>query len=333
MVYQALDVKIQSRKHILFIPDLLGFKKQNDLFNYLRKKPGYKEYLEKYDQQELHRGDLEVALNHLMVNEMEKMMHFMDGSYREFFKLMLKRYELHDLQLILRALVTGEDTQNVSKYFIHSKKYTKIDFARLVQVNSLAEFTKILKGTIYYDTLKTMEEEDIYNREWHFEMKVSATYSNLLYKKVESFEEDDIEVAKRILGLNIDRLNIEWIYRAKKYYNISNEEILVYSQPKGYKLSYTRLKKLIYTTDVEQFKKLANKYMNDDLFEAGDNLLEIKLDKLFYVSLNEKQNKNGIGRVMGYMYKLELILEDITAVAEGLRYNISPEEIKKYLVI
>ncbi len=152
-------------------------------------------------------------------------------------------------------------------------------------------------------------------------------------KKVESFEEDDIEIAKRILGLSIDRLNLEWIYRAKKHYNISDEEILIYSQPKGYRLSYIRLKKLIYASSVEQFQMLANKYMNADLFGHEDNLLEKRLDKMFFASLDERQNKNGIGRVMGYIYKLELVLADITAVAEGLRYGISTEEIKKYLVV
>ncbi len=200
MVYQALDSKIQSRKHILNIPDLLAFRTHEEFFEYLKHKPGYEEFLSEANQ-DLHRGDLEVALNKLMVNEIEKMMHFMDGSYREFFVLFLKRYEVHDLQLILRTLITGDSTEDVTKYFIHSKKYSHIDFDKLLHVSSLDEFTKSLRGTIYYDTLRTMEADDIYQREWHFEMKVSTVYSNMLYKKAKNFAEDDEEVAKRILVL------------------------------------------------------------------------------------------------------------------------------------
>ncbi len=332
MVYQALDSKIQSRKHILNIPDLLAFRTHEEFFEYLKHKPGYEEFLSEANQ-DLHRGDLEVALNKLMVNEIEKMMHFMDGSYREFFVLFLKRYEVHDLQLILRTLITGDSTEDVTKYFIHSKKYSHIDFDKLLHVSSLDEFTKALRGTIYYDTLRTMEADDIYQREWHFEMKVSTVYSNMLYKKAKNFAEDDEEVAKRILGVNIDCLNLEWIYRAKKNYNITNEEILLYSQPKGHRLSYARLKNLIYTTQVEQFKALANKYMQEDLFGDEDTLLERRLDKIMIATIDEKQNTNGIGRVMGYIHKLELLLRDIIAVAEGLRYSLTADEIKKYLVM
>ncbi|OOO00538.1 MAG: hypothetical protein ATN35_06880 [Epulopiscium sp. Nele67-Bin004] len=309
--YQAIDAKIKNRKNILL---------------------KLAELERKYTHKQLHRGELEVELDRLIVAEIEKMMHYLSAGYRDFFRLFLRQFDIHDVQLIFRTLIKDERNIDVSKYFIHSEKYTKINYPKLLEAKNIDEFSKVLKGTIYHQTLDSMSHEDVCTREWHVEMKVSTTYYKMLFDKTELLDDKDEAIAKRILGLKIDRLNIEWIYRAKRYYSISDQEILIYTLGGGYHLTYTRLKQLIYTNDIEHFRQLANKYMNCEIFGIKDNLLEKRLDRIFYGELNKKQNKDGIGHLIGHIYKLQIELADIISTAEGVRYSLTRDEIKPYLV-
>ena len=72
-------------------------------------------------------------------------------------------------------------------------------------------------------------------------------------KKAKKLSKEDERIVIEALGINIDLINIQWIYRAMKNYRISLEEILIYSIPNGYKLTYPKLKELIYSKGVEDF--------------------------------------------------------------------------------
>ncbi|OOB77384.1 MAG: hypothetical protein BEN19_01990 [Epulopiscium sp. Nuni2H_MBin003] len=331
--YQALEAKIRARKRILLHPSefrkLLELSNTNQILDYIFKKEAYKKFVD-YSIKDMHRDDFEIVLEKAIVAEIEKMIGFMSGVYKDFFLCILQRYELHDLNLILRAVIKDELKDKISKYFIHSEKYSSIDFNKLLHARTIEEFTSLLKGSIYYATMISTNKDGILFREWHLEMKTSELYYSILIKKANKLDEADKKIATRLVGEKIDRLNIEWIYRAKKYYDVSNEEILIYSLGKGYKLSYTRMKNLCYTEDLEKFKLLANKYLNYTVFEANNDLLEKRLDKMLY----EKSTKNAskIGNLLSYIVSLETIQEDIIAIIEGKRYDLPDIEIKKYLV-
>lgn len=335
--YQALDAKIQGRKHILFQPTdwkkISQFTTPTEVFDYLKNKYGYMEYLPQDRKLDLHRGDLEVSLHRLIVGEIERMLHYMSCNYKSFFKTMLMKYEIHDLELILRDIaLNGELSDDPEKQFIHSTKYELIDFKKLIETKDVKQFIEQLKDSVYYEPLKTLEKEDIKDRHWHMEMKASTTFYKILFEKAKNLNEIDAEIATRIIGTKIDCLNIEWIYRAKKYYNISKEEMLIYSLPNGYKISFGKLKKLIYVEDIKEFEKLIENYIKTPIFDKADELLEKHLNQLFYNLLNKQENHNGVGRLMGYIYKSEIELNDLVSIIEGLRYGLEQQQIKHYLV-
>lgn len=61
----------------------------------------------------------------------------------------------------------------------------------------------------------------------------------------EDFEKSDLELFMRDRGSKIDLLNIQWIYRAKKYYNMKPADIYLMLIPIHYKLSTELVKDMV----------------------------------------------------------------------------------------
>lgn len=336
--YRAVSAKLSARRSS-FITDkewnkVLEFKTLDQFVDFLKQKEQYKLFFNEYKMAEdLHRMDLEVLLEKYIVVQIEDILHYFSNAYKGFFKALLMEYEINDLQLIIRFISKGEDAKAAKAHFLHSNKYSKLPYEKLIECKDIAQFVELLKGSIYYDALKTLTHEDIITREFHMEMKLYILFFKTLIEKSAKLSSKDHELVKDIIGMKIDLLNVQWIYRATKHYAIFPEEILIYSLPYGRRIDYKKLKKLCYSQSLDEFKHLANKYLKFDLFaEESDTFLGNKMNRYMYKELsNINQNGEDISVVLTYIYKLSIELEDLVAATESIRYSMPEGKIKEYL--
>ncbi|WP_069997116.1 V-type ATPase subunit [Cellulosilyticum sp. I15G10I2] len=336
--YGAINTKIHARKKSLLSnkewQKTVEFKSVVQVIDFLKKRPGYKRLLNDYKIEDVHRTELEVVLDRYIVSEIENMLHYFSGSYKVFFKTFLMEYEINDLQLLLRSISRNENMQGIEHFFVHSQKYGLTIYDKLITCKNVIQFIEALKGTIYYDTLKTMAEEDIAKREFHMEMKLYILFYKQLMEVAEQLAPKDKKIAKKIIGTKIDLINIQWIYRATKYYDISPEEILIYSLPFGDKVNYQRLKILSYTKNLDEYKKLVQRYISSSLFqEESDAFLEHTIDRqLYHYIMRMNTREENISLSLAYIYTLYIEVQDLVALTEGIRYTLPQDELKKYLV-
>lgn len=335
--YGAVNTKLHARRRALLNQSdwnkMLDFKNVKEVIEFLKKKYGYKEVIPATSTEEVHRGELEVALNQYVIYEIEKILYYFSGPYKEFFKTLLMRYEIDNLQLILRTIARDEETDEVKERFVYSEKYRLVSYDKLLSSRSVMQFVENLKGTPYYEILKTTTQEDLTKREFHMEMKLNILFYRLLTEKAKRLNEEDRKIAEDMVGTEIDYLNIQWIYRATKYFDISREEILIYSIPGGRKISFARLKELIYTKNLEEFKRLAENYLGYALFDENNDIsLEIATDKMIYQLVKNLKDNENIEMPLAYIYRMGIEVKELIAVTEGIRYELPKEEIKKFLV-
>lgn len=334
--YNAINSKLHTRKKTLLTKDdwnrVLDYTTVAQFTEFLKKRYGYSIHLEQNKIDEIHRDQLEVMLHRYVAFEIEKMIHYFSGPYKDFIKTLLLQYDIYDLQLILRAIARQENIGDLQRHFVHSQKYTNVAYDKLIGSQTVTQFVEGLKGTVFYEDLKTITQEDVMKREFHMEMKLHILYYKLLMKKAEKLNTKDYEIVKKIIGIKIDCLNIQWIYRATKYYDISREEIMIYSLPGG-NISYNGLKKLVYAKSFNEFEQLSTKYLGKDVFNVpGDTLLERNMDKVIFESIHKISEEDSIALPLRYIFVLEIEVEDLIAVTEGIRYGLDKDEIKKYLV-
>lgn len=337
MAYEAVNTKIITKKSRIMderkFEKILECNTVEQVTEYLKSKYNLRQIIDEVKSHDLHRDDLETLLNRFEVSEIENILHYFSGPYKDFLQVFLMEFEISDLVLILRKIVRSEDLIGIEKHFIHSENYSSLQYSKLVTSKSVLLFIDNLKNTPYYNFLKTVTDSDVVKREFHIEMKLQLLLYKTLINKAEKLNALDRQVANEIIGLKIDFLNVQWVYRAKKYYNISPEEMLIYSLQNGKKLSFDRLKKLCYSKSIDEIQQLSNKYLRYSIFTTNNELdIERNIDNYMYAYVKNINQQGTIGAAISYIYMLDIVVKQLITITEGIRYKLPKEYLKQYLV-
>lgn len=334
--FSALNTKLQAMNaKLLNMTDydtLLGFSTEKEIVNYIKHNTRYSEILDEYSIDKLKRWEFELILKKEMLLELEKLSNYLDSGYKKFLDIMFLRAEVEDIKLILRAISRKEDLMELPDHFLHSEKHEFISFEKLLSKNNLFDLVEEFKGSVYEDAFRSITEEDLKLREFHAEMNLDAIYFRELRKSVEHLSAEDRGILENIIGINIDLINIQWIYRAKRYYNLMNEEIFNYTLSGGLKLNFKKIKKLIYSEDsTEQIMDLLNKY-GFKLKSSDDSYLQVAINRYLSELIKKMDRKNPmtITKLIRYTHDIEFEAADIITIFEGVRYKST--EIKKLLI-
>ncbi|WP_373484513.1 V-type ATPase subunit [Acetobacterium sp.] len=325
--------KIQESDYL----ELIKAKDLKEVFLYLRDYTYFGDFLRKMDPENLHRTDIEAHLNDLKVQETEKLMHYLSGVEKNFFQVLLVRMEVESLRILIRGIARNDELEQLKGLMVYSEKYTKVPFGRLFRAKDWDEFKKLLIDTDYYRILEIYKDikgaQDLVMVEKNLDRYYYDLLKNRLVKLDKKSNRDLIDLERR----NFDLLNLIWIYRGKKFYSLSREELIAYSLRGGLELNEKRLLSLVNAKNLVEIKA---QLVNSDyafLFnhtKTIDLFMERRRERyLYYQYLNLfGKSDSGLGRVVGYVRLLDFEIEDITSIIESKRYRMGPEETKKYLI-
>ncbi len=337
ITYEALNTKIMTQKGRLLDGDsfekVMGCGTVEQVTEVLFTRYDLKRYIENVKIHDLHRDDLETLLNRYKVSVLENILHYCSGPYRDFILVFLMEYEIYDIALILRKIARGEPLDDIESHFIHSEKYSVVQYGKLKASRTVLQFIENLKGTPYYNSLKTVTDTDAVKREFHIEMKLQQLYYGTLLGKAEKLFAEDKRIAGDLIGRKIDFLNVQWIYRAKKLYDISPEQMLVYSLLGGRRLGFDRLRRLCYSKSVDEMKTQARQFLKYDILTTDKGVeMERNADRYMSGFIKDLESKGTIGSVLAYIYTLDSAVREFITVTEGIRYKLPREQLKQYLI-
>jgi len=333
MAYEAVNTKILTKKSRILdekkFEKILECNTVEQVTEFIKSKYGFNIII----NHDLHRDELETLLNRYEVMDIESLLHYFSGPYKDFLQVPLMEFEITDLVIILRKVAGSEGMNGIEKHFIHSEKYSSLPYGKLASSTSVLQFIENLKNTPYYNFLKTVTDSDVVKREFHIEMKLQLLLYKTLLNKAEKLNESDRQAANEMIGTKIDFLNVQWIYRAKKYYDISPDQILIYSLQGGKKLSFDRLKKLCYAKSIEEIQLLSNKFLRYDIFTTSNELdIERNIDNYIYTFAKKIKCQGTIGSALSYIYMLDIVVKELITITEGIRYKLPKEQLKQYLI-
>lgn len=317
--------------------ELIKAKDLKEVFLYLRDHSYYGDFLRKMDPENLHRTEIEAHLNDLKVRETEKLMHYLSGVEKNYFQVLLIRMEVESLRVLIRGIARNDDLESLKGLMVYSEKYTRVPFGRLFRARDWEEFKKLLIDTDYYRILEIYKDvkgtQDLVMIEKNLDRYYYDLLKNRLMKLDKKSNRDLIDVERR----NFDLLNLIWIYRGKKFYSLSREELIAYSLRGGLKLNEKRLLDLVNAKNLIEIKALLTNSDYAFLFnhtETIDLYMERRQERyLYFMYLKLFSEGNGsLGRVVAYVRLLDFEIEDITSIIESKRYRMSSDEIKKYLI-
>lgn len=338
--YAAVNTKVKSLEGKLMSEEeferLLDTKNYEDAFKFLKEETHYNEVLKDYNAEDVHRGQLEIILKKHYISVFRKLSHYFSGDYKKLFKILYMKYEIEDLKVILRGKYVNKDNEYLRSIVCYESTLSTLDYNELINAKTLEECVETLKGTDYYasiiNLLPSVEKEGLFR----LEMELDFVYFSSLRKFIKKLDKEDMEVIEKLNGVNCDLLNIEWILRGKKYYNLSPEELLNYTIYDKDKLKRDKLKVLCYTKDLNEFYEVLSSLPYGKIFSENINS-EYLIEKgiLSYLRKTyknqEKKNPISIATVSFYLEIYLLEVRDVITTIENKRYKSDNSEIKKYI--
>ncbi len=162
--------------------------------------------------------------------------------------LFIEKYELEQLKVALR-IWNKKIPVNADDFLLGEKICFDIDYKKIIYAPNIEEIILLLEDTPYRKPIlnargKFKEKASTF----YLEATLDMDYYSRLFSCVELLSPQDQEIAKRIIGIEIDTENINWLIRMRKYYSMAVGDILEWVIPGGARVNKEGIVSL-YTTD------------------------------------------------------------------------------------
>ena len=338
--YSGLTTKIRAMQSRLLTDDqyreLAELKSVPQAVTYLKQQPAYEAILDSLSEEALHRGKIEQLLVNSIYRDFTKIYQFSNMEQRKFLNLYFGRYEVSIMKECLNKIFDHRDVNlDLSLFKPFFDKHSQLDINLLTASRSIEEFVSHLRGTSYHQPLTALsglETPTLFD----YEMALDLSYFSAIWKtKDKILSKKNLEEITKAYGNKFDLLNLQWIYRAKKYYHMLPPDIYSMTIPIHYRIKVEEFKTLVETPTLEQFEAEVEKtyYAGKYNYMQTDKTLEqMYRDCLRKFYLTDKRNDPySIAIVNTYLFLKEEEIYKLTTALECIRYGLTKGETLGYL--
>lgn len=254
--YSFVNAKIRAMLSYLIEPALfLRAFEAKDFYDFIElfKATPYAENFrvadrEKFKLQEIEKGLLlrDLAIHRKICDA------FSSKHEKHFIFLLTQYYEIEELKTVLRIWHKKAQV-DIEDYILDARVAFDIDFKRIAFAQSIEEIILFLDHTPYKNPLM-LGREKFKERNSHFylEAALDADYYRRLLEASAHFSRCDKKLAHKILGVEIDIENINWLIRMRKYYSLGLGQMLELLIPGGERVSKDSLRSLHTSDEVDK---------------------------------------------------------------------------------
>lgn len=339
MTYSGIVTKIHAMRAKLLKSDdyrrLASMQTVTDIIHYLKDTAAYGPLIAQMDESLYHRGNIEKILAQSLYGDYTRLYHFADMKQKEFLKLFKKRYEADLIRYCLRIVFNHYkvpfDLDYKKEFF---DKYSDIKIDQLATSENIASLIDNLRETEYYEPLIRIRDSGAETL-FDYELTLDLYYFSKMWgNRKKAGTKSDVEIFTKDMGTNIDFLNLQWIYRAKKYYHMMPPDIYTLLMPIHYRLLNKQIKALVEAPSIEEFFRVLNDtfYGRKYQFDEKHNVESIVNQCLKQIFTKVFRNHSySMSSLCGYLFLKEEEIDKITTVLECIRYGLSERETLQYI--
>ena len=340
MRYSGIVTKVAAMRAKLLKPQdyeqLASMDTVTDIIEYLKQTKSYGKFITQMDESLYHRGNIEKVLIQSLYDDYTRLYRFADMQQKDFLKIFMKRYEVDLVRYCLRIVFNHSNVPfdlNYKKPFFD--KYSKIRIDQLVTAKNIDHLVDYLKNTEYYAPLSRIRQSGASTLA-DYELALDLYYFSMMWKERKgNWDKKDKEMLTKELGAKIDLLNLQWIYRAKKYYHMLAPDIYTLLIPIQHKLSNQEFKDLVEAPSVEEFRRRLNETYYGKKYEFGE---QVQIESIVnecvehILTIAYRNHPYSLASIQQYLFLKEEEIYKITTALECIRYGLSQRETLQYLV-
>lgn len=296
-------------------------------------------------------GDLKQAELELLKSEIElyrSIKQYLHHDSLELVDALLSQFEIDNLKNALRIYfdrkIRNRSVDTSIHYILYERIINDIPIDIIVNAESFDEIAGACEGTPYSQIIRKYShavetEGSLFRMEIAFD---HFYYKNLL-ASIDKLDRRDRDTAIRLVGVEIDLQNINWIIRFKNFYDLPVEAVLAAIVPGGFNLNMAVMEELYAAQNVTSVLQgfVKSKYpglsalLSSQTSDSTSRLLLIR-------RILEEIMKHEVQRIMaGYPFTIGIILayfelkrnelKKIRTILNAKYYSIEQERIESMI--
>lgn len=306
-----------------------------EIVSYLKGRTGYADAFENTVTAGIDEGYVEFLIKKLSYNRFATLCRYeMSFGERLHDYFIVKEEITQLLQCIKSILLKNTDKYVMSVPAFYTKSFS-INAYDLMNISSVDELIDCLEGTPYQSLIKKCYSSGAGYLE--YECELLSYFYEFEYKLIKSGKGKPDKELFELLSTKADTQFIDKLYRAKKYFTSSSESVTGRLAPVHLTgLTQKQIKQLLNAADDKEVLAIlkATKYKS----------YAVKIEKADYVeqAINEENYKmykhllrfssNPNVTMFCYMFLESIEVSNMIHIIEGVKYRISPDEIRSLLI-
>jgi len=250
-------------------------------------------------------------------------------------------FEVDNVKAVLRGVATGATWQQVRYVLFPLGSSAVLPAEEMLGTGDVNKAVDMLRGTPYYGVLSHALERYVAEQSlFPLEVALDLGYLRELWKDVKQLSGDDHRQAMRIVGTQVDVTNLLWAIRYRVYHHLSEEEIINYTVPFGYRVDDRDIRTIAAGGDIAEVIERTYPHLADVhelLREPREGLPELEVRLQRYIVGQCRSAFIGypfhLGIPLAYVLLNEYEIQDLTVIIEAKAAQMPIEAFRSYLVI
>lgn len=307
-----------------------------DIALYLKENVRYKALFENVDINNIDRLSFEEIICHSGDSDLISLRRFMSADGKELLTLFVMEKEVAFLKQILRSI------ESESKYHPGFddggilRKYFSFDVNHIADSENLMDLADKLQGSKYYNQLILFTQNTDFYSLFNMEMALDTYY----YKYAWDTAKKNLKGAEKrsflqSYGSKIDMLNIMWILRAKKYFDVDAKTLKSLTLPIYYGLRKESIEEMINAHNEDELYRIILNTKYGDIFRDREKSFEqvwanVTMER---EAKSAKVNPFSVFTIIEYLNVRETEIKNLIKIAEATEYNLDKSEILQYITM
>ena len=251
-----------------------------------------------------------------------------------------RHFEVANLKAILRGITAGASWDRI-RFVLFPMTGSVLPAQAMVESGNVTAAVELLRGTSYYETLSfAMKRYSTEQSLFPLEVALDLSYWRSVWSMMNRLSGEDKTQAKRIIGSLVDANNLMWAIRYRTYHHVSEEEMINYTLPFGYRVHDEDIRAIAAGADIAQiinrvwpdFGEVSELLTNP---EEGLTSIESELQRRIATACKAAflGDPFHIGLPIAFVLLNEMEIQDLTTVIEAKATHKSPSEFMSYLIL
>ena len=250
-----------------------------------------------------------------------------------------RSFEVDNLKAVLRGIVTGASWDRVSHVLFPYGPTTVLPAEAMLEAGNVSAAIELLRGTPYHETLVfALERYNLEQSLFVLEVALDLNYWRVLWTQISKLPDQDRGPAMRTLGSLVDVHNLMWAIRYREYHHLTEEEVINYTLPFGYRVKDEAIRAVAAGADISQVvSRIYPGFTDVDVLlqESSNSFQELETRLQRHVASQCRATFSGypfhIGVPLAYLILNELEIQDLVVLIEAKFTQLPVERFKPFL--